>query len=187
MNLVSFLMELQDVARNHAYRLVRMHPELGDNRQAWLDARATALANELAYLAERYGEDVSYCRYVRAKQALLSPLAKRHVLRAPSQETTTNCRSRRRASRQAFDQRYGAIIRFEDIPLSCCCIGTDKLRPGVALVKPIPCWNGQCCRVEVVSTETRPGDAAVYIGMRYYDGSRRVSPFWNRLHLLWPE
>lgn len=185
--LINFLMDLHDVARAHASRLVARRPELGDDRQAWLDARAEAIADELAQLSERYGGDVSYCRYVRAKQALLDTLADRYSLRKPSRETTANRRRNRRAASQTFDRRYGPIIRLEDIPLSWRCIDTGRLEPGVALVKPIPCWGSQCCRVEVVSTETHPGQAPVYIDLRFYDGSRRVSAFWNRLHLLWPE
>ncbi len=185
--LVNFLMDLHEVARVHASRLVARRPELGDDRQAWLDARAAAIADEMAYLSERYDRDISYYRYVRAKQALLDTVADKYQLRRPSRETTAKRRRDGRTASQAFDRRYGPIIRLEDIPLTWRCIHTDRLKPGVALVKPIPCWSRQCCRVEVVSTETRPGEVPVYIDLRFYDGSRRVSAFWNRLHLLWPE
>jgi hypothetical protein len=190
-DLAAFLMELHDVVRAHARRLVVGHPELGHSRQAWLDARAEALADELAYLDERYGEDISYSRHLRAQQALLASLAERYGLRRPTQETS---RTRRKATRwwsrpaqREINPRYGAIINLEDIPLSCPTIHADELKPGVALVKPVPCWNGQCCRVEVVSIEMRPSEDAVRIDLRYHDGSRRVAPFFNKLHLIWPE
>lgn len=162
---IAFVMALHQVGRSHAHRLAHKHAERGEDRQAWLDARAQALADELAYQLESFGEKAA--ARVRAELARLATLAEREGLRAPGKakgdagafrevQRARYARPGERYGRRqpptrsrtpapplappAFPPRHELLAKaFAEAPspTRVCYMRADKLQPGMEIYRSI--------------------------------------------------